>query len=180
MVTVRRVCWSTGRRRSFATWTMCSYPVRPVLGCWLFWASHLPSKLHGPAETPLDMVQPSQVGNGRAKANQQTQKVPPPSPEGAVPHHSAFGGSLGVSRLYPAPIISHFLSGSKQSMGHKDLSGREESLAEKWGMLLPHREMWWLTSWLGESRVAQSITGKGSGSENTTLHCSKSKNSPPV
>lgn len=100
-----------GRQLSFAPRAMCSYPVRPGLGCWLFWESHLP------AETPLDIVQPSQAGNGHAKASQQTQKVPPPSPQGAEPHHSAFGGSLGVSRLCPAPIISHLLSGNKQSMG---------------------------------------------------------------
>lgn len=77
----------------FARGAMCSYSVRPGLGCWLFWASHLPRKLHGPAETPLDIVQPSQAGNGHAKANQQTQKVAPPSPQEAVPHHSAFGGA---------------------------------------------------------------------------------------
>lgn len=113
------------------TWATCSYPVRPGLWCWLFWAIHLPRKLQGPAETPLDIVHLSQADNGHAKANQQTQKVPSPPPQGAMPHHSAFGNSPGMRRLYHGPIISHLLSGNKQSMGHMDLSSREESLAEK-------------------------------------------------
>lgn len=67
-------------------------------GGWLFLANPLPGMLRGPAATSLGVRQPSQAGNGHAKAKRQTQKMPPPSSQEDVPERwlSILGGDLCV------------------------------------------------------------------------------------
>lgn len=78
----------------------------------------------GQQRPPWTSCSPHRQAMAMLKQTSKHRKVPPPSPQGAVPQHSAF---RGVSRLNSAPIISHLLSGNKH--GHTHLFGREESLA---------------------------------------------------
>lgn len=183
-VTVNRACGSTGRQVYSANEATYSYAARPGLGWWLFLDSCLPRMVRGPAVTPLGIMQPSQAGDGHAEAKQKTQKMPLLSPQAAAPHqtpgpqHAIQGGTCvwaGCARpSFPTFSLGKSSPGPTQSL----LRGKKPVV--NWGVLLPCRQRWWLTSGLGKSRTAQGITGKGSGWENTTLGCLKCKTSIPA
>lgn len=76
--------------------------------------------------------------------------------------------TAGCASLASFPTILWLLSGKKQLRANIFfLAGAavRGNSAVKWGMLLFCRHVWQLTSWLGKSRTAQSVPGKGGGWE---------------